>query len=648
MKKTFLLLLQIAAFLFAANPLFSAEPSPKDSVEKKVYSVSKDLDAMNALLKEFRAKGDSTAAGIALYHIGRYYNQESEYILSINTYKDALTAHGTHHDSYESVRTIIGLATSERRIGSYSDAAYDLFNGLKILEESDYVDTDEGKRHHSYLYNGLGNVYKYLNNGNEAEEYFRLSLFYDEQINNYTGMAMNWSTIGSIYEYRNMLDSAEVMYNRAMEFNRRGRSTSGVGICLNHLGQLSRESKDLKKAEEQFLEAYDSLSKAKDRWNLAKSTMSLAAIYIDNGDLAKAKHYIDESEELVGGRHSYGHEQEVHSLKAMLNAKAGKYKDAYQESLIALAYKDSSANQKDDQEVAQSRINFIQEQNLKALDKIQKERERESSLKRIIGVSGLASTIILFLLALIMFFYWRLQQKLNKHLAESNALRDRLLSIMSHDVKNPVIAQKNSLKLLEEHLDDMPKDVLKAHITELARSSDYTLRLFTNILDWSKLQIGRMTHDPIRVDIHNVCMDTINTLKESMKQKEITVEASIPPETFAFCDINMFSTVLRNLISNAIKYSNLGSKIEIFHKDNGNGKYWIYVKDYGVGMDSEMAASLLKGKNVSSSIGTFGERGTALGLVICKEFIELAGGEITLETSPGAGSTFGFTVLKSE
>ena len=491
-------------------------------------------------------------------------------------------------------------------------------------------------------------MYKYLNNGNEAERYFRLSLYYDGLINNYTGMAMNWSTIGSIYEYRSQYDSAAVMYQRALDYNQKGRSTSGVGICLNRLGQLSRELGDLDKAESQFLAAYDSLSKARDRWNLAKSTMSLAAIYMDKGNLKKAKQYIEESNDLAGGKHSYGHDQEIHSLMAMYNAHSGNYKDAYEESMIALAYKDSSASQKDEDEVSQNRITFIQEQNRREINRVLEEKEHEKELRNAVLVGGLISSTILLLFLALMFRYWKLQRKLNKHLSESNALRDKLLSIISHDLKNPLIAQRNNLKLLDDNFEAVPPDVLKTQIAELSKSSEYSLDLFTKLLDWTRLQTGRMTFEPIRIDLHNVCQDTLNLLSAQIRQKNIKANVLIPKETFVVSDLNMVETVMRNLVSNAIKYSNMGDEIEIGCQDAEKGKLRVYVKDNGIGMTNELREQLLAGKNHVSSTGTSGEKGTALGLLICKEFVELSNGEIGLVSSPGKGSTFSFTVQKSD
>ena len=637
-------LLLLLPFL-AALPVWAAT-SPKDSLEKRVYAVSKDLDALTSLLQEYRKEKDSTAVGITLYHIGRYYNQESEYIKSISAYRGALAAHNETTDAFEIVRTIIGLATSDRRIGAYSDAAANLYHGLEVLEGSDYVDTEQGQRHHSYLYNGLGNVYKYLDNGEDAELYFRLSLRYDQMIRNYTGMAMNWSTLGSIYEYRNQLDSAAIMYQRALTLNQRGRSTSGVGITLNRIGQLSRELGDNKKAEQEFLAAYDSLTKARDRWNLAKSTMSLAAIYIENGDIKNAQRFIDESNDLIKGRHSYGHEQELHSLKAMLHAKKGNYKDAYDESLIAIAYKDSSAAQKDDQEIAQSRINFIESENDRELERIRSEKDHESFLKKEILWGGIIAVSVLLLVLLLAFRYLLIQRKLNRSLEETNELKNKFFSIISHDLKNPLIAQDNSLKIIENLIDYAPREVVKKQIGELRKSSDSTLRLLKNLLDWSRLQAGKMSYEPIRIDLHDVCVDAIELLKEQIEQKDISVKLNIPHETYALCDLNMIRTAMRNLISNAIKYSYKKGSVEIDCKDAEVGRICISVTDHGVGMTKEKTDQILHGDVLKSSVGTSGEEGTGLGLLICREFVDLAGGKREIISEPGKGSKFSFTVLK--
>lgn len=618
-------------------------PHSKDSVERVVFARGNDINELNGLLEMFRSAGDSSAVAMTFYALGRKYNQKSEYIESIEAYKRAAELQNELNETYDAIQTLVGLATSCRRIGAYSSASEYLFYALSELENSDYVDTEEGKRQHSYILNGIGNVYKYLDNGEEAEKYFRKSLAYDIQIGNYIGMAMNWTTIGSIYEYRDQFDSAAVMYNKALEYNMHVKSNNGIGICHNRLGQLAYTIGDIDKAEQAFLSGYEVLKKSNDTWNLTKSCTSLAMVYIDKGELKKAKSYLDEASELVIGRRSYGHKNAIHGYLALLYEKQGNYKKAYEEASISMAYADSMSTQKDEQAIAQSRIKFEQEQNQIAMNKVLMEKNKEVIQKKTTIIASVLIGLVLIAILLLMYRYGRLQEKHNMELMESNAIKNKFFSIISHDLKNPVIAQKNTLRLLVSNYENLPKDLVLEQCKELSKSSESLLELLISLLNWSRIEVGKMKYEPIRLDLGDVVAEAVKPLNEQMHQKNLSTEINIPSETYAYADVNATKTVIRNLVSNAIKFSHTGGVIEISASQE-KSYYKVSVKDYGVGMDEERKEKIFSLSGQKSALGTAGESGSGLGLIVCKELVEMTGGHINIESAPNKGTTISFTI----
>ncbi len=647
MKRSLLLL---CALLAAAG--LSAAPKPAgisaDSLETLVRRQSRNLQGLQELLVTFRSQGDSVAVGRTLSAIGKYYNTSGEYIKSIDAYKEAYAIEVEHSPVIQSVYTLIGLATSCRRIGAYSSASDYLFEALKLLESSEIYDTPEGKKQRSYVLNGLGNVYKYLDNGEEAERYFRESLALDEEIDNYLGIAMNWSTIGSIYEYREQYDSAAVMYARSLDYNKRSNSRSGIGVSYNRLGQLAYGMGDVKKAEEDFLAGYNVLKKAGDRWNLAKSATSLAHLYIDEGQYGKAQRYLDEAHEIVRGRHAYGYEAEIHAYQAQLNARQGQYREAYDQALRSMSYTDSSSTQKNEQAVAQSRIKFEQERNRMEMGKVLHEKEIEVARRKTVLTLAAVVGLALLLIILLLFRNIRLQKKRNEELLEANAIKNKFFSIISHDLKNPVIAQKNTLQLLVDNYDKLPKDLVYAQCQELSKSSESLLSLLMSLLDWSRLEVGKIRYEPIRINLLNVIEDTLRPLEEQMSLKGITLRTKVRSDLYANADINITSTVLRNLVSNAIKFSSSGDSILIGVTEEGPDKLRLSVKDQGLGMSREDVDKLYKLTDAVSTRGTAGETGTGLGLIVCREMLSLAGSDLVVTSQLGKGSTFSFTVDKTE
>ena len=619
----------------------------KDSIERIVFATNNNIDKLNKLLKKFVDAGDSSSAGVALYAIGRAYNQKSEYLLSIKTYKRAASIQRALGDTHDEIQTIIGLATSCRRIGAYSSASAYLFQALNTLEKSDLLNTEKGKKLHSYILNGIGNIYKYLDNGLEAEKYFRKSLALDKELNNHVGMAMNWTTIGSVYEYRHQYDSAEIMYNRALEHNKQLSSKNGTGICHNRLGQLAHNKGDIEKAEREFLLAYEVLKKAEDRWNLIKSTTSLAKIYIEKGELGRGNSYLDEAENLVKGQKAFGHKNYIHNYRSILYKKQGDYKKAYEEAMKCIAYADSMSNQKDEQTITQNRIKFEQEQNQIAMGKLLLEKEKEVLEKRNTIIVSSIIGFVLILILMLLYRYGKLQESHNKELMESNAVKNKLFSIISHDLKNPVLAQQKTLQLLVDNYEKLPQDIVYEHCKELSKSSESLLDLLISLLDWSRIGVGKMKYEPIRMDLLSLVEDAVKPLQEQMQQKNIELNVNVDKGIFVFSDINATKTVLRNIVGNAIKFSKPGGAIDITVSPYNSELYIVSIKDNGTGMDKDETENLFKLNVQKSSLGTAGESGSGLGLIVCKELVEMGGGSIQVKSEKNKGTEMDFTIKRA-
>jgi len=174
-------------------------------------------------------------------------------------------------------------------------------------------------------------------------------------------------------------------------------------------------------------------------------------------------------------------------------------------------------------------------------------------------------------------------------------------------------------------------------------SAEKTRGLLKNLLEWSRTQTGRIPYNPEQINLQNILQEEIELLISSAKQKGIELQINISINTNVYADKYMLSTVFRNIISNAIKYSYQGGFITVaVEKDQSN---WLFaVKDTGVGMSPKVCKSVFIIGAHSSEVGTQKESGTGLGLILCKEFVEKHGGKIWVESTVGLGSTFYFTL----
>ncbi len=226
-----------------------------------------------------------------------------------------------------------------------------------------------------------------------------------------------------------------------------------------------------------------------------------------------------------------------------------------------------------------------------------------------------------------------------KHLQELNVTKDKFFSIISHDLRSPF----NSIIGFSEMLCNEIEDFNKAEIKEMAESifktSQETYDLLNNLLEWSGTQIGKIKFEPAKTGIYDIVISTVDLLNDTAKKKNIDVSVDIPEHLQVFADINMITAVIRNLLSNAIKFTHEKGSIKIGAKDTGKSVE-IAITDTGVGIIKKDIDKLFRIDANISTPGTANEKGTGLGLIICKEFIALNNGDIRVESEIGKGSRF--------
>jgi len=236
----------------------------------------------------------------------------------------------------------------------------------------------------------------------------------------------------------------------------------------------------------------------------------------------------------------------------------------------------------------------------------------------------------------------------NTQLQTLNAEKDKFFSILAHDLRGPLSAFVAATQIISEEIQNMDVEEIKDITNSMKTSASNIYSLLENLLEWSRLRRGGMDFIPVKLDLNNSVNECINILSESARKKEIKIYTSIPDGTQIFADNHMFETIIRNMVSNAIKFTNKGGmvKIEAVKKENLSTE--IKITDTGIGMSPELKGKLFQIDEKTSRPGTDGEPSTGLGLLLCKEFIEKHGGKIWVESEQGKGSIFTFTIIQSD
>ena len=232
----------------------------------------------------------------------------------------------------------------------------------------------------------------------------------------------------------------------------------------------------------------------------------------------------------------------------------------------------------------------------------------------------------------------------NELLQHTNAQKDKFFSIIAHDLRGPFSGFLGLTEILADDIQSMSLDEIQNLAREMKRSAGSLYNLLSNLLEWSRSQRGLIDFSPEEIDMFEMAALTIETFYEIGRQKQVSFVTDVPQLTIAKADRYMIQTILRNLISNALKFTPSGGTVSLIIKQNNSGELICAVKDTGIGMPQRILENLFRIDVNVSRPGTNNEPSTGLGLMLCKEFVEKHGGRIWAETEEGHGSTFYFTL----
>jgi signal transduction histidine kinase len=318
-----------------------------------------------------------------------------------------------------------------------------------------------------------------------------------------------------------------------------------------------------------------------------------------------------------------------------------------------MALNDSIRKETTQKQLSEFQIKYETAEKELELERRQNLLSRQNAERKYLFAALSVTTIILVLL----WFLLRLRRKRNRELTEMNATKDTLFSIISHDLNNPAIAQRDALQLLIECSAQWNADALQKYYGKLLKSAEGQVELLFNLLNWAQVQSNRMSYHPILFDLIADLQNDISIAQTIAANKGVTmiVETRRATSLSITGDSAMICIVVRNLLTNAIKFTPAGGEVKLTIETNdeelpathyslstSETKYIISVADTGVGMTSEQINNLFRMDDKHSRRGTAGETGSGLGLIVCKELLEKHGSTLHIESQPGPGARFWF------
>ncbi|MFD1063917.1 ATP-binding protein [Winogradskyella litorisediminis] len=549
------------------------------------------------------------------------------------------------------VNNSLGVIEIER--GNYTKGLQNSLSAISIFEEKDL------KEELSKAYNSLAKAYFNTNKLEEALLYNKKALSVREELDDMKGMKNTLKNLGQLYaikkDYRLSIDS----YERMLKLLDKEEDKNLRGEIMTSLGKSYLAIDQLDKASDYLREGLDYSKANNDESGILKSLNAYADLNTRNRRLKLAENQLYQANELA--RKLKNDEELLYNLKLNrdLDEKRNFFEDAYNWQKQYFALKEKLDQQKLAEKAIPTREitepKTIETPLISPEQKVNKDTlidtEPQQSKKNTLLIYSLIAALV-FAIALLIFSYLKGSkdskekkqfEKKNKKLAaknmqleEVNQVKDKLFSIVSHDLKDSISSIKAFLDLLKDG--GISKEEFNDLIPELSENANNASSLLFNLLNWSKSQMQNLQPKPELFNIQEVFQIKISLIEKKVNDKGIILIDESRRE-FVFADRSMLEIVIQNLITNAVKFTGKGDVITVSNQDY-NGKVLICVEDTGIGISEENQKKLFNAKKNFTTIGTENEKGTGLGLTICKDLVELNNGRIWVESTPNIGSKF--------
>ena len=542
-------------------------------------------------------------------------------------------------------RTLMNTGNAFFYKSMYQKALECFLEALPVLEKSG------DKATLTKLYDNIGVVYRISGSPDKAIEYHKkaLAMFGDEETMIKGTVLYNMATACQLIK----ADETGYYFKEALRICKLHNSKWVIAAIYGGLANLAADKPDWNEAENYFRQSLDVATEINNPNLCGLAYLGLGFIELIKGNYNQAEKYCKTSIE-IAQQIGYA-EYQVNAYRQLALIYAARHD--FEKSVIFTARADSVENfiSREASRKYASEMEAKYETSKKELEIEQQQLLiARKTLQRNLFAAGVAISAV-FLALLWYMLRLRTRRNLalterNNALSEVNATKDKFFNIISHDLKNPVLAQRDALRILAANSRSWDADRLAEYHAELLKVAEEQTELVYNLLGWAQLQTGRITCTPGMFSLTLRLRSDIALLRNMAEYKGIALITNLPDHVLINGDANMLSAVIRNLLINAIKFTAEGGQVTLDVSPcrdvarRVSVGYTISVTDTGVGMTREQIRNLFRLDMSQSRRGTAGEQGSGLGLIVCREFLNQHGATLHVESEPGKGSRFWFEV----
>ena len=644
------------------------------NIYKKQGNYPQALESFQKSLEISIEIADKKGVSMCLNNIGQIHVYLGNYPKALEYYQKSLKIYEELGDKKGISRRLNNIGVISFNQGNYPQALESFQKSLEIFEE---IDDRKGI---SGCYNNIGLIYYKQGNYNQALESFQKSLKIYEEFNDKMRISGCLNNLGLINHDQGNYSKALEYYQKSLEIFEEIGDKEGISDCLDNIGTVYTDEGNYLQALEYYQKSLKIREDIGYKSGIGTSYESIGATYLEMNDFSEALDYTSRSLKIANELSSLEAQKNAHEILYKIYNSTKNYKKALENYVKYKELNDSLFNEENIKRITglQYQYEYEKEKQAMVLEQQKKEAVHAEEVKhqKTISYSFIGGFILMVIIALIVLRSFFIKRKANQILAEqklrieqankelsmqkeeiqsfarkleeANHTKDKFFSIIAHDLKSPFNSILGFSTLLLENHKEYDEDSREEMIKLINKGSQSAFNLLENLFTWALSQSGKMQFSPKKLDLKLIVDDVINILEGSAKRKEISIVNNVRSNEYVHVDENMIRTVLRNLISNSIKFTHKKGNITVSSSNENTDLVNVIISDTGVGMDENQINDLFRIDKNKSSEGTEKEKGTGLGLILCKEFIEKHKGSIYVESSIGEGSSFTFTIPVSE
>jgi len=579
---------------------------------------------------------------IALHnYIGVTYYMQGEFKPAIAVFEKGLHLSDSINDLKMIADFANKLGACYEELDFYTKSINILFKGL---EASRLSGDRQGEAH---ILNNIGIIFQNLNNYEKAGNYYQQAQHIFSDLNDPQGLSDILNNFGDLYYLKENYQKAIEYFKEALEFSKELEDDFGVALILNNIGGCYVMLQNFELADEYLEKAFQLAEEIGYHEIIASSLANLGNIQMEKGNYAAAIDFGERSLKEAKDIGAISDEMVACELLYKSYSELNRFEEAFRCLKNFQLLTDSINLVEQNNQIHEIEAKYESEKQEQEIETLKREKEVDRLIQNyLVGVVIIGSLLIITLMVL----YFNIRktknrlEKSERELTLANKTKEKVLSIIGHDMLSPIGANKGITDLIIKEKNNLSKQDIVRIVTHLKPALDTTYYMAENLLSWGRLQSKKISYYPVLGSLKSIIDSCFSLFEFHANLKAITFQFEGDESIGAFFDKDQITFVIRNLISNAVKFSNKNSTITVLLSKE-NGYALVSVADTGIGIpDSELKTIFKKTSEQEPRLGTDNEKGTGLGLIIVKDFVERNKGKIWVESKEGKGSWFSFTL----